>query len=320
MIILKNGQLTIKIKPYGAELAGISDNRTGREYLWQGEPSIWSGQSPILFPIVGRLCSDSFLYQDKKYYLPKHGFARKSQFEILMASDERASFRLEASEETRRVYPFDFALTVEYALKDKTLAVSSAVKNLGNDEMYFSLGAHPAFNIEIGDFVKFSDYESFTTLLFNESGLMSGEKALAKRRKNIEITEHIFDEDALFFPNLASTSAKIVSKSGRELLKMDFGKVPFVGLWAKPARRSSASSRGMEFAILPTSPVKSRKSRISTGLPQMKSSDLNIPLRFYKTKNSRFAAAFSFEIKLSWRLFYESNDYRRSENRRHHRL
>ena len=57
---------------------------------------------------------------------------------------------------------------------------------------------------------------------------------LAKRRKSIEITEHIFDGDALFFPNLASTSAKIVSKSGRELLKMDFGKVPFVGLWAKP--------------------------------------------------------------------------------------
>ena len=234
MIILKNGQLTIKIKPYGAELAGISDNKTGREYLWQGEPSIWSGQSPILFPIVGRLCSDSFTYRDKKYYLPKHGFARKSQFEILMASDERASFRLEASEETRRVYPFDFALTVEYALKDKTLSVSNAVKNLGNDEMYFSLGAHPAFNIEIGDFVKFSDYESFTTLLFNESGLMSGEKALAKRRKSIEITEHSFDGDALFFPNLASTSAKLVSKSGRELLKMDFGKVPFVGLWAKP--------------------------------------------------------------------------------------
>ena len=149
MIILKNGQLTIKIKPYGAELAGISDNKTGREYLWQGEPSIWSGQSPILFPIVGRLCSDSFTYRDKKYYLPKHGFARKSQFEILMASDEKASFRLEASEETRRVYPFDFALTVEYALKDKTLAVSNTVKNLGNDEMYFSLGAHPAFNIEI---------------------------------------------------------------------------------------------------------------------------------------------------------------------------
>lgn len=234
MIILKNGQLTIKIKPYGAELAGISDNKTGREYLWQGEPSIWSGQSPILFPIVGRLCSDSFTYRDKKYYLPKHGFARKSQFEILMASDEKASFRLEASEETRRVYPFDFALTVEYALKDKTLAVSNTVKNLGNDEMYFSLGAHPAFNIEIGDFVKFSDYETFTTLLFNESGLMSGEKTLAKRRKSIEITEHIFDGDALFFPNLASTSAKIVSKSGRELLKMDFGKVPFVGLWAKP--------------------------------------------------------------------------------------
>lgn len=234
MIILKNGQLTIKIKPYGAELAGISDNKTGREYLWQGEPSIWSGQSPILFPIAGRLNSDSFVYQDKKYYLPKHGFSRKSQFEILMSSNETASFRLESSEETRRVYPFDFALTVGYTLKNRTLYVSNTVKNMGKEEMYFSLGAHPAFNIEIGDSVKFSDYETFTTLLFNESGLASGEKTLAKHRKSIEITEHTFDADALFFPNLNSTSAKIVSKSGHELLKMDFGKVPFVGLWAKP--------------------------------------------------------------------------------------
>ena len=42
------------------------------------------------------------------------------------------------------------------------------------------------------------------------------------------------DSDALFFSNLSSTSAKIVSKTGRELLEIDFGQVPFVGLWAKP--------------------------------------------------------------------------------------
>lgn len=234
MIILKNGQLTIKIKPYGAELAGISDDKTGHEYLWQGEPSVWSGQSPLLFPIVGRLASDSFTYRDKKYYLPKHGLARKSQFEILMATDQTASFRLESGEETHRVYPFDFALTAEYKLDQRTLYISNLIKNMGKDEMYFSVGAHPAFNIELGDSVKFSEYETFTTLLFDESGLVCGEKTLAKHRKSIEITEHLFDADALFFPNLSSTSAKIVSRTGRELLKMDFGKVPFVGLWAKP--------------------------------------------------------------------------------------
>ena len=234
MIILKNKQLTVKVKPYGAELSGVMSNESGREYLWQGDPSIWSGQSPILFPITGRLLSDSFLYHDKKYYLPKHGFARKSQFEILAASDTEASFRLESSEETHRVYPFDFALTVWYTLDKATLRVLHIVKNLGNEEMYFSLGAHPAFQIAIGDFVKFSEYETFTTLLFDESGLACGEKTLAKHRKSIEITEHLFDHDALFFPNLSSTSAKIVSKTGRELLRMDFDRVPFVGLWAKP--------------------------------------------------------------------------------------
>ena len=234
MIILKSEQLTIKIKPYGAELSSIVDNKTGKEYIWQGDPSIWSGQSPILFPITGRLLSDSFLYHNKKYYLPKHGFARKSQFEILMASDAKAAFRLESGEETYRVYPFSFALTAEYALDNKTLHITNIVKNMGKEEMYFSLGAHPAFNIEIGDFVKFSEFEDFTTLLFDESGLACGEKILARHRKKIEITEHLFDDDALFFSEPSSTSAKIISKTGHEILKMEFGNVPFVGLWAKP--------------------------------------------------------------------------------------
>lgn len=234
MITLKNEKLTVKIKPHGAELSSIVDNETGNEYLWQGDPAIWNGQAPILFPIAGRLSSDSFTYNGQKYYLQKHGFARKSAFSVDSATENSACFSLSSGEETRRVYPFDFVLTANYALYDDTIKISNTVKNTGDREMYFSLGAHPAFKINIGDSVIFSEKETLTTCLFDEYGLVSGKKTLAEDQDCVVITEHIFDGDALFFPSLKSTSAKIVTTEGKSLLKMTFGSVPFVGLWAKP--------------------------------------------------------------------------------------
>ncbi len=233
MIILKSEHLTVGVNAFGAELSSIVDT-SGREYVWQGDPAVWSGHSPILFPITGRLLSDSYLYNGERYFLPKHGFARKSSFAIYSEDDDHATFTLSATEETKRVYPFDFLLTVDYRLSGKTLTVTNTVRNTGNGEMYFSFGAHPAFNIEIGDRVEFSENETFTTLLFNEFGLADGEKLLAENTNGITITDHIFDGDALFFEDLNSTSATVISEKDGALLKMTYGKAPFLGLWAKP--------------------------------------------------------------------------------------
>jgi galactose mutarotase-like enzyme len=233
MIILKSEHLTVGVNPFGAELSSIVDN-TGREYVWQGDPSIWSGHSPILFPIAGRLLSDSYVYNDTKYYLQKHGFARKSAFAIYSEDDDHATFTLAATEDTKRVYPFDFLLTADYRLNGKTLTVTNTVDNIGTEDMYFSFGAHPAFNIEIGDRVEFSETEDFTTYLFNDLGLADGTKTIAENTNSITITDHIFDGDALFFENLKSTSATVVSEKDGALLKMTYGKAPFLGLWAKP--------------------------------------------------------------------------------------
>ena len=157
-------------------------NESGREYLWQGDPSVGADNPPFSFRSQAG-SSRQLSLSRQKILSPKHGFARKSQFEILAASDTEASFRLESSEETHRVYPFDFALTVWYTLDKATLRVLHIVKNLGNEEMYFSLGAHPAFQIAIGDFVKFSEYETFTTLLFDDLDL----PAVKKRSQSTQV-------------------------------------------------------------------------------------------------------------------------------------
>lgn len=234
MITLKNEYLTVAINSMGAELSSIKSNSTSREYLWQGDPTVWNGRSPLLFPIVGRLKGDSYYYKDKLYCLPKHGFARRSEFTTACAEPTRAVFSLSDNERTLAVYPFFFELNAEYALNGRTLTVTNTVRNTDSTDIYFSLGAHPAFNISVGDSVVFSEKENLTTALFDSYGLVDGEKTLAENTNSLVIDAHIFDNDAIFFENMNSTSAKIVSAEGEEILKMTYGKVPYLGLWAKP--------------------------------------------------------------------------------------
>ena len=234
MITIKNEFLTVTVNSMGAELSSIRDNQTGKEYLWQGNPAVWNGQAPLLFPITGRLLNDSYTFNGKKYSLPKHGFARKSEFTLLRSKPNQAVFGLFDNEKTLESYPFHFFLGAEYRLDGKTLRVKHTVQNKGNSPMYFSFGAHPAFNITVGDRVVLSEKERLTTLLTNAYGYVTGEKTIADYDHTLVIDEHIFDADALFFPGLNSTSAKIVTAEGKEVLKMTYGKVPYLGLWAKP--------------------------------------------------------------------------------------
>lgn len=51
--VLDNGSVRIALSTAGGSFTSIAAN--GREYLWQGDPAVWSGQAPICFPICGGL-------------------------------------------------------------------------------------------------------------------------------------------------------------------------------------------------------------------------------------------------------------------------
>ncbi|WP_290770145.1 MULTISPECIES: hypothetical protein [Exiguobacterium] len=53
---LQNEKIQITLKAQGAEMT--SWKVSGTELLWQGDPTYWGRQAPILFPIVGRLLDD----------------------------------------------------------------------------------------------------------------------------------------------------------------------------------------------------------------------------------------------------------------------
>ena len=64
---IENDYLTVQINDAGAELHSIVNKENGVEYLWQGNPDIWYGQSPLLFPFIGRLLDDKYRYNGKEY-------------------------------------------------------------------------------------------------------------------------------------------------------------------------------------------------------------------------------------------------------------
>ena len=77
----------------------------------------------------------------------QHGFARDNEFECIENTENKTVHRLVSTEETKKVYPFDFAFTVTQELSGRTLTITWKVENTGDDDMYFSVGGHPAFMI-----------------------------------------------------------------------------------------------------------------------------------------------------------------------------
>ena len=57
---IENEQIRIGVKEFGAELTSFYNKQNHTEYLWQGDSEIWGGQSPVLFPIIGRLKDDRY--------------------------------------------------------------------------------------------------------------------------------------------------------------------------------------------------------------------------------------------------------------------
>ena len=235
MINIENEKLKISVNPLGAELSSAVLKSNGREYIWQGDPVIWSGHAPILFPICGRLSKDTYFYGGERFSMPKHGFARRREFEIIKIGQDMASFVLRSDAKTHMSYPFDFELRVSFYIDENVIKTVYSVVNTGaENKMYFSLGAHPAFNVEIGGSVIFGSSGRLETLTVNGDALIDGSRLMAENGDRITLTNDIFSNDAVILPSPSFDNVSVASPDGNVLVKMKFGKVPYLLMWAKP--------------------------------------------------------------------------------------
>lgn len=147
---LKNAYLTVQINEAGAELSSVK-SADGIEYMWQADPKFWGRHAPVLFPIVGRLKDDQFTVAGQAYHMGQHGFARDHDFTVVKQTTTSATLELTDTAATREVYPYAFRLRLIYTLTDHELTVAYDVHNPANQELLFSIGGHPAFNVPLAD-------------------------------------------------------------------------------------------------------------------------------------------------------------------------
>ena len=238
MVELKNERLSVTIAEKGAELQSIKD-ANGKEYLWQADPQFWPRHSPILFPIVCSVNNDTYRVEGKEYHLPRHGFARDTDFKLIAQSDRKVTFALESDEETKKVYPYDFTLSISYVLDENKVGVIWHVLNTDNREIHFQIGGHPAFNIPD---MKAGDKQRGCIRLDNSEpldGLKSYidgshdmvEVPLEGDKGVLELTNHFFRNDSVKIHKCQTHRAMLMDTNGEPAVTVDY-KAPVCAFWS----------------------------------------------------------------------------------------
>ena len=238
MVELKNKQLSVVIAEKGAELQSIKD-ANGKEYLWQADPKFWPRHSPILFPIVCSVNNDTYTVDGQEYHLPRHGFARDTDFKLIFESPRKVTFALEFSTETKKVYPYDFTLSVSYTLDDNKIGVIWHVHNTDTQEIHFQIGGHPAFNIPD---MKAGENQYGRIRLDNQEPLDGLKSYIDGSHEMIEIpvetedgiiefSDNTWRNDSVKIHKSQVHRAQLLNKAGEPEVTVDF-RTPVIAFWS----------------------------------------------------------------------------------------
>ncbi|HLK27659.1 MAG TPA: aldose 1-epimerase family protein [Puia sp.] len=240
MFTIENDELAINFNSKGAELQNIYNKQTKLEYMWSGDPNFWGKKSPILFPIVGTLKNDTYYYNGKPYKLSRHGFAREAEFEAENNKKDSITFLLRSNPTTLQNFPFEFELRIIYSLLENSLRVNYEVKNTSVNEMYFSIGGHPAFKVPLKEDENYNDYylefneeETKPRWPISKDGLIETvPEPLLQQTNVLPLSKELFLKDAIVLKNLTSSIVTLRTDKSSHAIDFDFGDFPYLGIWA----------------------------------------------------------------------------------------
>lgn len=244
--VLENDQLKIEVDSFGAELKSVRSKADGKEYMWCGDKKFWGRTSPVLFPFVGSLKDKEYLYRGVNYPMGQHGFARDMEHELVEKSDTELWFVLKSSDETMEKYPFAFVLRIGYQLTGNQVKTMWRVENPSNETMYFSIGAHPAFNCPVNGEMDKTGYGIYfggvseihhhgNTL---DSGLAVQEDIVLPLKEGIaDITPEFFDRCTYMVEGKQTGEVALVDPYGNHYVTVQFD-TPLFAIWSPEGKNA----------------------------------------------------------------------------------
>ena len=247
VIELKSDQLQVQFQTFGGALSSIKD-KDGVEYLWQGDPTYWSGQAPVLFPICGSVRNDTVVYENKDGSheigkIPRHGLVRKKEFNLVDQTDNSVTFAIEDTEEMYENYPYHFRLEITYIVTGKTIRTEYKIYNKESEKsMPYFIGGHPGFNCPLLADEVYEDYY----LEFEEPETCSVPKPLPEtgmldfkdrsswldNQKELGLNYDLFSYDAVTLDELESRKVALRSRKHDKGLRLHFKEFPNLIIWS----------------------------------------------------------------------------------------
>ncbi len=231
-----NGILTAAVSSRGGELMRLGAR--GRDYLWNGDPAFWDGRSPNLFPVCGRTTGLHYFLDGREYSMPAHGFLKDLDLNAKSAKPDSVVFEYVPDEQTKALYPFDYALRIGFKVESNKLRYSISVKNTGERDMYFAWGGHPGFSLPLCRGFDFEDY----SIIFSEpcspvAMEITPDGYVGTGRTPVELEDGVrlglrrsfFAVDGLFMTG--ACRSLVLDGPGDTAVGMEFPDCPTLGLW-----------------------------------------------------------------------------------------
>ena len=241
--ILENEKLRITVSDRGAELISVFDKSAKKERIWSADPAIWNRHAPILFPFVGKETDGKYRIGDMEYSMKtQHGFARDMDFVCLEDTGSRVSHRLSASDVTKKIYPYDFCLTVQHSINSEhpgELHIRWIVENLDDSLMFYAIGGHPGFlppeGLEKeGCGILFPEKEELTYYSANKAGYaLPGDKHRLVLDRGLAMWQEDIPDTWIF----EDQDVKCVGLSGPDrspFVLVHCAEFPILAVWANP--------------------------------------------------------------------------------------
>lgn len=244
---LSNDLLRIRVCSRGAELQSVYSKALDLEFIWQPGFETFAHHTMLLFPNPGRIAGDRIIAGGKVYPASMHGFANDMEFTAVEVNDRHILLELAADAQTRRYFPYEFRLQVEFRLEDDRVLQHFYVLNDDSKAVYYCLGAHPGFYcpIELGETaddyrLRFDRPQNLNHLeLEANTRLLTGRSVpYLEGETVIPLNNRFFDNGPLLFDGM--DAGTLTLESTRSGLFMELGIEGFESLclWGNPTRMS----------------------------------------------------------------------------------
>ncbi len=238
---LENEILSVEIAEHGAELTRIFNKKTQEEVLWEANAKYWKRHAPVLFPNVGKTYKNTVKIKGVQYPTSQHGFARDHEFQCRYADEKKAEFLLTSTDETKKIYPYDFQLFITYTLDENRINVKWEVKNPSEETIYFTIGGHPAFRFgkpeeKKDDYIlRFPGKEKLSYVLIDPKEEAVDPTAVSELKLKQEcypVTEQLFEKDALIFDHTQIKEVWLCRKDKTPYVGIRAEGFPSFGIWS----------------------------------------------------------------------------------------